>query len=78
MIDNIRSKLELYFKNVTYSPSNNSQLSTQALVVEHLELPETAKSESHVRSESQVRVEPQEKRENQKKDKKHYPVIYNS
>lgn len=80
MIDNIRSKLDLYFKNVNYSPLNHSVSSSQLPSVEPLELSEPARVEP-TRVET-VRVDAQDKRENQKKEKKHYPVpvpvIYNS
>lgn len=64
MIDNIRSKLDLYFKNINYSPAITSQ-NTQVTI-----------SNSTNIDESKT-VQTQEKREiHTKKEKKYYPVPY--
>ena len=66
MIDNIRSKLDLYFKNVTYSPIITSQTSSRNLV--SIDLNEAPR---HI-------LNFQEKRENKetinKKERRHLPV----
>ena len=68
MIDNIRSKLDLYFKNVTYSPIITSQTSSRNLV--SIDLNEAPR---HI-------LNFQEKRENKetinKKERRHFPVPY--
>jgi len=64
MIDNIRSKLDLYFKNINYTPTITSQ-NTQVTISNSTNIDESKN------------VQPQEKREiHTKKEKKYYPVPY--
>jgi len=63
MIDNIRSKLDLHFKNLNYNPLTTI-VSSSPIVVPHIE------------SDESVSEVIQPKREISKKERKHYPVIY--